>query len=236
MFPFPNPAADPSPQPPVPSPAAKPPNGRPRALDETKCREVCALISAGCGIIGAARYVGCAASTIRREARRNRDFNEKLRRAHLAAELAPLNALRQAAQRYWRAAAWLLERADAQRYGKQDVRFVKPDQLEEFTDALSQIIGREVHDAETSRRILQGFEEVMNESERETLAELEPLLPTNAKKRKRRRLPPNTTTGAMLSPAGVSMPLHANQHAYPPSRESMPPGAPKPDNFVQQRT
>src|SRR4051794_21125414 len=217
MFPFPTA----SPQPLAPSPAAqppaKPPNGRPRALDETKCREVCALISAGCGIIGAARYVGCAASTIRREARRNRGFNEKLRRAHLAAELTPLNALRQAAQRYWRAAAWLLERADAQRYGKQDVRFVKPDQLEEFTDALSQIIDREVHDAETSRRILQGFEETIKQSERETLAELEPLLPTNVKKRKRRSLPPNTTPGAMLSPQGVSMPLHPNQHAYSPS-------------------
>src|SRR4051812_20943322 len=186
MFPFPNP----SPQPLATSPPAKPPTGRPRALNETKRGEVCALVSAGCGIIGAARYVGCAASTIRREASRNRDFDEKLRRAHLAAELTPLNALRQAAQRYWRAAAWLLERADAQRYGKQDVRFLKPDQLDEFTDALSQIIAREVHDAETSQRILQCFEQVMKESERETLAQLEPLLPTQNKKRRRKRPPP----------------------------------------------
>jgi hypothetical protein len=124
--------------------------------------------------------------------------------------------LRTAAQRHWRAAAWLLERADTQRYGKQDVRFLKPDQLNEFTEALSQIIAREVQDAETSQRILECFEEVMKESERETLAQLEPLLPTKGKKRRRRRLPPDTTTGAMLSPVGVSMPsTRACLHADP---------------------
>src|SRR3954453_10844216 len=200
MFPFPTA----SPQPLAPSPAAqppaKPPNGRPRALDETKCGEVCALISAGCGIIGAARYVGCAASTIRREARRNRDFNEQLRRAHLAAELAPLNALRESAKRHWRAAAWLLERADAQRYGKQNVRFLKPDQLDEFMDAVSQIIGTEVHDADPGERIINAFNEVIQQVEREVAAQLEPMLPTTPKKRRRR--PPAATRQsprAMLS-------------------------------------
>src|SRR2546427_717901 len=78
----------------LPAPSSPLPPGRRRALDETKLREICALITAGCGITGAARYVSCAPSTIRREARRNPEFNEKLRRAILAAQLAPLNALR----------------------------------------------------------------------------------------------------------------------------------------------
>ena len=52
---------------PIPQPPAMPTTGRPRALDEVKRREVCALISAGCGVEGAARFVGCAA---------NYDFDE----------------------------------------------------------------------------------------------------------------------------------------------------------------
>ena len=51
--------------------------GRPRALDEIKRREVCALVAAGCGIEFASRYIGCSARTIRREALRNEDFHEQ---------------------------------------------------------------------------------------------------------------------------------------------------------------
>lgn len=65
----------------------KPPSGREekrlKAVAETKAvmkrAEVCVLVSAGCGIERAARYVGCNPSTIRREAIRNRDFHEQLR-------------------------------------------------------------------------------------------------------------------------------------------------------------
>jgi transposase-like protein len=65
---------------------ARPKRGRRRALDEVKRREVCALISAGSAIADAARYVGCAASTIHREAMRNPEFREHLRRANLTNE------------------------------------------------------------------------------------------------------------------------------------------------------
>jgi hypothetical protein len=61
--------------------------GRPRALDEVKRREVCALVAAGCGLEWASRYVGCSARTVRREALRNEDFHEQLRRCELAAAL-----------------------------------------------------------------------------------------------------------------------------------------------------
>jgi hypothetical protein len=53
--------------------------GRPRALDDTKRSEVLALISTGYGIVGAAKYVGCTAKTIRREALRDPEFAQQLR-------------------------------------------------------------------------------------------------------------------------------------------------------------
>jgi hypothetical protein len=63
---------------------------------------------------------------------------------------------------------------------------VKPEQLEEFSEPLAQIIGSEVHDADTSNRILHRFELAIKQSEREILAEDDPFVPTNTKKRRRR--------------------------------------------------
>jgi hypothetical protein len=161
MLPSPSsaPAPDPSPRP-----------GRPRALDETKRREVCALITAGCGIEGAARYVGCAPSTIRREALRNVQFNEELRRANLAAELSPLNAMRHAAATHWRAAAWLLERTNPQRFARQNVTALKPEQLKEFTAMMIDILNDETRDRETRTRIKRRVDAIIRQVERDVWA------------------------------------------------------------------
>ena len=93
-------------------------NGRPRALNEAKRREICALVSAGAGIHRAAEYVGCSHSTICREAKRDDAFREQLRRAKATSQLAPLQAMRQAVQTNWRAAAWMLERSDPDQFGR----------------------------------------------------------------------------------------------------------------------
>jgi IS30 family transposase len=168
---------------PTSSPNTPPPAGRPRALDNVKLREISALNSAGCGLEGAARYVGCAASTIRREARRNPDFNEQLRRAHLAAELGPLNAMRQAANKHWRAAAWLLERTNAQRFAKQNVRHVKPEHLQQFTEVIGNLLQQEIPDRNTRRRIQRRLGKLIKQSEADTFAaELDPC-PTRRKPR-----------------------------------------------------
>lgn len=92
--------------------------GRPRALDDTKRGQVCALVSAGAGLRQAAEYVGCSHSTLCREARRDAGFREQLRRARATTQLAPLQSMRQAAQTNWRAAAWMLERSDPEQYGR----------------------------------------------------------------------------------------------------------------------
>jgi hypothetical protein len=87
--------------------------GRPRALDEIKRCEVCALVSTGCSLRRAARYVGCAHSTIAREAQQNQEFSDRLREAEVQAQLHPLRAIRKAAATHWRAAAWWLERTQS---------------------------------------------------------------------------------------------------------------------------
>ena len=92
--------------------------GRPRVLDEAKQREVCALVSAGAGIATAAKYVGCSRSTVYREAKQNEEFRVRLDRAKATACLSPLQAMRQACQHDWRAAAWMLERTDPERFGR----------------------------------------------------------------------------------------------------------------------
>jgi hypothetical protein len=141
-------------------------SGRPRALDDVKRREIVALITAGFSIDRAARYVGCAASTIRRESIRNQQFQSDMRRASLSAELSPLQAVREAGRKYWRAAAWLLERMDPQRFGKQDVRCFKPEQLEATVDVFSRIIASEVSSPQERLRIVQKVEVLLKRAER----------------------------------------------------------------------
>jgi hypothetical protein len=140
--------------------------GRPRALDHVKQREVIASVNAGFSIDRAARYVGCAPSTIRRECRRNPEFDRDLRRACFSAELYPLQALREAARKYWRAAAWLLERLDPARFGKPRPGYVKPEELEAFTSIFSGIISREVADPKERQRIYDRLHELDKSTQR----------------------------------------------------------------------
>ncbi|NLY01270.1 MAG: hypothetical protein GXY83_34705 [Rhodopirellula sp.] len=82
------------------------------SFDEVARREVLAIIRNGNSRRVAARYIGCAPSTITRAAARDPEFAAELSRAESMVEIHALQAIRSAAStdRYWRAAAWLLER------------------------------------------------------------------------------------------------------------------------------
>ena len=86
--------------------------GRPAVLDETKRRMIIALLMNGSSRRMAAGFVGCAPSTITRTAARDPEFAAQLARAEGNAETEALSLIRKAAhkERYWQAAAWLLER------------------------------------------------------------------------------------------------------------------------------
>ena len=82
------------------------------ALDEKKRAKIVALLSLGCSRRSAARYVGCSPSTIGRTVARDPEFADQLAQAEQNADIDALRMIRRAAgnERYWRAAAWLLER------------------------------------------------------------------------------------------------------------------------------
>jgi hypothetical protein len=127
--------------------------GRPRALNDAQRREVCALIATGCGFRTAADYVGCSPSTIRREALRNPEFHEQVRNADLRCQLTPLQAIMKAAATNWRAAAWLLERTNPQRYGNQRKPAKPADVAEAMIDELFEAIRHEIKDDKLCHRI-----------------------------------------------------------------------------------
>ncbi|MDZ4658827.1 MAG: hypothetical protein SH868_14725 [Bythopirellula sp.] len=110
--------------------------GRPRVLDEGKRREIVALVATGYGLPGAAKYVGCTVKTIRREASRDQEFSQQLREAEMKAKMKPLRAIRYKAHTHWRAAAWLLERTEPERFGKPDHKLLKPVEVDNLLDAV----------------------------------------------------------------------------------------------------
>ena len=128
--------------------------GRPHILDEARRREVCALVSAGGSVEWAAMYVGCSPSTIRRLARRDPEFNTKLREAALAAQLRPLNAMRHAATTHWRAAAWMLERLQPARYIPQKPAVMTKDQLRQWNHSFAEVLREENVDLDVVLRVL----------------------------------------------------------------------------------
>ena len=126
--------------------------GRPRRLDDAKRREICALVSAGCGITGAAQYVHCAPATIHKERKRNPEFRDQLHRAELAAQMNPLCAMQQAVRTHSRAAAWMFERVQPERFGRQRPTVFGHKQLQALVDEITNIIRDEVlHDPTRDR-------------------------------------------------------------------------------------
>jgi hypothetical protein len=90
------------------------------ALDAAKRNEIIAMVANGSSRRVAARYVGCAPSTITRTADRDPEFAAALARAEERIEVACLRAISTAATTKpscWRAAAWILERKNPEDFG-----------------------------------------------------------------------------------------------------------------------
>ncbi len=103
--------------------------GRPRALDSNKKRLVCDAVSRGATLAEAAVTIGVSLRTVQREARLDPRFDQQLRLAHND-KPDPLILMHSAARTHWRAAAWLLERTDPERYAKRPASAVSPQQFQ----------------------------------------------------------------------------------------------------------
>lgn len=120
--------------------------GRPCSLDEIKRREILAILAVGGTRQVAAAYVGCSVRTIRNTAKRVPEFGEMLSQIEQSLEVSLLRNLREAAKepRYWRAAAWALERLRPERYARRGPDVITLDQIRRLMAQLAEIISEEV--------------------------------------------------------------------------------------------
>jgi len=97
----------------------RPPIGQP-VLDDFKKQVILRVLGRGYSRPMAARFVGCAVSTILRTAQRDPQFAADLAQAETALLGGSLQTLHQAAcqDKNWRAAAWVAERLEPQRFGR----------------------------------------------------------------------------------------------------------------------
>lgn len=83
--------------------------GRPEALDAAGRKKVLLLLTLGYPRALAAAELGIARSTITRTMQRDADFRQQVFDAEELFERTPLLTIIEAAQRHWRAAAWLMK-------------------------------------------------------------------------------------------------------------------------------
>jgi hypothetical protein len=120
--------------------------GRPPVLDDVKQGQIMAIVSMGCSQRTAARYVGCAPSTILYTAEHNQAFAEKLEHARSQAVVMHMKNINSAAKKaqYWRAAAWALERLNPEDYAPPHADMLSTEQVFKLLAYLSQVIVEEV--------------------------------------------------------------------------------------------
>jgi transposase len=121
---------------------------RPTKLTPERAEKIYAMIRQGCTRDVAARFVGIDDSTLYRWASRGekpnapriyREFFEGLKKADAEAEARAIEAIMQAAETDWRAAAWWLERTRPHKYGRRTEVTHEPSQeLERLIDAMMQ--------------------------------------------------------------------------------------------------
>ncbi len=136
-------------------------------IDAIQKREIVAIVSVGCGRRTAADYVGTTVATIRREARRNREFARQLCRGERNQELQQLQHLQKAAEKHWQASAWMLERRYPELYGKRDPRQLTIPQVAQLLAELAEIIVAEVRDDGERQGILTRLKELTTRLEAE---------------------------------------------------------------------
>jgi hypothetical protein len=133
-------------------------------LDDAKRKTIIALVTGGCSRRAAARYVGCAPSTIIRTARRDPDFALALARAEETAEITLLRSIQAAGKLpgHWRASAWLLERRNPDEFAPRAPNVVTQQQFAEVLASVAETLCHALPE-DNYCRVLQKIEEVVEE-------------------------------------------------------------------------
>jgi hypothetical protein len=137
--------------------------GRPQVLDAVKRESVLALLSVGCSRRTAAGFANCDPKTIYNTARRDADFAERLSRAENTSEFKLLSRIIKAGNdpKYWRAAAWSLERMFPDRFGVRTPETVTPMQLAAFISRLTEMLVEEIPVAAYRKNILARLDRIL---------------------------------------------------------------------------
>ena len=106
-------------------------------ISETAKEAVVRILRSGGSRTDAAKHVGVDRSTLYRTTKRDRAFRDKLTAAEADGKLLLIGYIVKAAQKDWRAAAWMLERKHWDEYARRGPDSITPVQLSE---ALLQIV------------------------------------------------------------------------------------------------
>lgn len=137
----------------------------PRAvLDETKRNQILSLVAHGASRRVAARIVGCAPSTITRTGDRDPEFGTQLAHAAAGAEVEAIRCIRTALKepKYWRAAAWLLERKNPRDFGLRPLATFTGQQLAELLLDINRVLWEDLPE-EYCQRALKKLQAVQAE-------------------------------------------------------------------------
>jgi hypothetical protein len=131
-------------------------------LDEPKRKKIIALIANGSSRRMAAKYVRCAPSSINRAAAEDLQFAAQLATAEQSAEIDALRAIRAAFQkeRYWRAAAWLLERKNPEDFARRPPTLFSGEDVFQVISQIVEILQQEIPEANCQRAI-EKLEEIL---------------------------------------------------------------------------
>jgi len=116
-----------------------PSSGRPREFTRPKRSQLIRHIGQGASLAQAAKIVGVSLRTVQREAKTDDEFHHDLALAQDDAPVDPERQLNRAARAHWRAAAWMLERSNPDRYGKRPAKSCSPDKLRDMINYLIEL-------------------------------------------------------------------------------------------------
>ena len=139
------------------------PNGN-EVLDEAKWAAIVTMLMVGCSRRMAAKQVGCDHVTIARTAERDPVFAAQLDEALAGADMKSLRLIDRATdqEKYWRAAAWILERRNPEEYGHRPADTFNAEQVGEILAGFHRAVVAAVP-GECREPVTEAFDEAMRE-------------------------------------------------------------------------
>ena len=126
-------------------------------LSPDERRDVLAILRLGCDEKLAAAYVGRPVECLAKTAERYKTFRQDMEKAKTKARVDLIGNIRDASrnERFWRAAAWALERLDPERYGPERLKpAADASRYRPMVESLVEILLKEIPEPDRRKAIL----------------------------------------------------------------------------------